>query len=303
MSVVANYICTACGTQFSERTDVGNQPPARCPICTDERQYLPRAGQRWTTLDELGHSHENAFKRLEPGLYGVHSSPAFAIDQRALLVSAAQKPGGAAPYVLWDCIALLDDATIDIVRALGGLAAIAISHPHYYTTMVEWAHAFECPIFLHADDRAWVMRPDPAIRFWEGESLALHDVGAPEMTLIRCGGHFAGGTVMHWARGADGQGALLTGDVLQVGMDRESISVMRSYPNYIPLGEGAVRRVGDAVAPYAFDRLYGAFNDRVIKRDARAVVARSIDRIIAHLNGVTGPDAPPHIARNPAPSQ
>ena len=28
----------------------------------------------------------------------------------------------------------------------GGLAAIAISHPHYYAAMVEWAHAFGCPI-------------------------------------------------------------------------------------------------------------------------------------------------------------
>ena len=286
-------ICVTCGTQFSP----SESPPPACPICLDERQYVRPGGQAWTTLEELRQGRRNAFQRIEPGLYGIGTVPEFAISQRALLVCT---PHG---NVLWDCIALLDDATIDVVRALGGLAAIAISHPHYYTTMVEWAHAFECPIFLHADDRAWVMRPDPAIRFWEGESLALHDVGAPEMTLIRCGGHFAGGTVMHWARGADGQGALLTGDVLQVGMDRESISVMRSYPNYIPLGEGAVRRVGDAVAPYAFDRLYGAFNYRVIERDARAVVARSIDRIIAHLNGVTGPDAPPHIARNPAPSQ
>ena len=289
---MARYICTACGTQFAERSDAAKMPPVRCPICTDERQYLPRAGQRWTTLEELSGPHTNAFKRVEPALYSVHTSPAFGIDQRALLVSTAAKPGGIAPLVLWDCITLLDDATIDIVHALGGLAAIAISHPHYYTTMVEWAHAFECPIFLHADDRAWVMRPDPAIRFWEGESLSLDDVGALEMTLIRCGGHFAGGTVLHWASGANANGALLTGDVLQVGMDRESISVMRSYPNYIPLGEAAVRRVGDAVAPYAFDRLYGAFTNRVIERDAHAVVARSIDRIIAHLNGVTGPDSP-----------
>lgn len=32
------------------------------------------------------------------------------------------------------------------------------------------------------------MRPDKAIRPWEGETLAL----VPDVTLIRCGGHFPG---------------------------------------------------------------------------------------------------------------
>ena len=41
--------------------------------------------------------------------------------------------------VLWECVTLLDDATAEAVEALGGLAAIAISHPHYYASMVAWA--------------------------------------------------------------------------------------------------------------------------------------------------------------------
>src|SRR5207302_6305367 len=48
----------------------------------------------------------------------------------------------------------------------------------------------------------WVMRADPAIVFWEGETRRLGD----GLTLIRCGGHFAGGTVLHWGDGADGRG-------------------------------------------------------------------------------------------------
>ena len=28
------------------------------------------------------------------------------------------------------------------MNELGGIAAIAISHPHYYTSMVEWSRAF-----------------------------------------------------------------------------------------------------------------------------------------------------------------
>ena len=65
------------------------------------------------------------------------------------------------------------------MRALGGLAAIAISHPHYYTTMAEWGRAFGVPVWLHADDRAHAMRADPCLRFWEGETQAV----LPDVTL------------------------------------------------------------------------------------------------------------------------
>ena len=112
--------------------------------------------------------------------------------------------------VLWDCITLLDNATIEIVKGLGGLIGIAISHPHYYSSMVEWARAFDAPIHLHAADRQWVMRPDPSIQFWDGDALTLAD----GVTLIRCGGHFAGGTVLHWAQGGWGRGALLSRRVI-----------------------------------------------------------------------------------------
>jgi glyoxylase-like metal-dependent hydrolase (beta-lactamase superfamily II) len=102
---------------------------------------------------------------------------------------------------------------VEIVKGLGGLSAIAISHPHYYGTMVEWGRAFGgVPVHLHAADRQWIMRPDPVITLWEGDTLPL----ASGVTLVRCGGHFAGGTVLHWAAGGEGRGALLSGDVVQV---------------------------------------------------------------------------------------
>ena len=52
--------------------------------------------------------------------------------------------------------------------------------------MVEWAQRFGCPIHLHAADAEWVMRPDPAIEHWDGETLEL----GHGLTLIRGGGHF-----------------------------------------------------------------------------------------------------------------
>lgn len=270
-----HHICVACGTQFA----ASESAPAGCPVCLDERQYVAPGGQAWTTLAALRRTHRNAVQRIEPELYGIGTEPRFAIGQRALLV---RTPGGS---VLWDCIALLDDATVDVVRALGGLRAVAVSHPHYYTAMVEWAREFGCPVLLHAADREWVMRPDPALRFWEGETLGLDDVGAEGLTLVRCGGHFAGGTVLHWPGGAEGRGALLTGDVLQVVPDRRWVSFMRSYPNLIPLDAASVERIVAAVEPFQYDRVYGAWWDLHVEHDAKAAVARSAERYLAALRG------------------
>src|SRR5215207_5224051 len=125
-------ICVTCGTQFAASA----APPASCPVCDDYRQYVPPSGQAWTTLEKLRQTHRNSFRRLEPNLMGIGSTPEFAIAQRALLV---QSPAG---NVLWDCISLIDDATVDLLNGLGGVSAVAISHPHYYTTMVEWSRAF-----------------------------------------------------------------------------------------------------------------------------------------------------------------
>jgi hypothetical protein len=273
------HLCVTCGSQFAESAD----PPAACPICDDERQYLPPGGQSWTTLDALRRTHRNVVQRIEPELYGLGTEPRFAIGQRALLVRAS---GG---NVLWDCVALLDDATVDVLRALGGLRAVAISHPHFYTTMVEWARAFGCPVLLHADDRRWVTRPDPAIRFWDGETRPLDDVGAAGLTLVRCGGHFEGSTVLHWPGGAGGRGALLSGDTIQVVPDRRHVSFMRSYPNLIPLDAERVERIVAATEPFAYDRVYGAWWDLHVEGDAKAAVTRSASRYVAAVRGRGAP--------------
>jgi hypothetical protein len=261
------FVCTTCGTQFAESA----QPPAACSICDDPRQYVKPTGQGWVTPERLRLTHINTLRAKEPGLIGVGIEPHFAIGQRALFL---RSPGG---NVLWDCVPLLDDALVEAVRALGGVAAIAISHPHYYANMVDWSRAFGgVPVYLHADDRQWVMRPDDALVFWEGETRAL----LPGLNLVRCGGHFPGGTVLHWAGGAGGRGALLSGDILQVVPDRKHVSFMWSYPNYVPLPAATVRRIVAAVAPFAFERVYGAFWGLVIDRDGKEAVHRSAERYL-----------------------
>lgn len=269
--VTPTYICTACGIQFPP----SGEPPSGCPICSDYRQFLPGGRQRWTTLDELRRDHRNAFQQLEPGLLGVATTPEFAIGQRALLV---RTPAG---NVLWDCITLLDDATVEIIRGLGGLRAIAISHPHYYTTMVEWGRAFDAPVLVHAGDRQWVVRQDSAVICWTGE---MYDV-LPGVRLVHCGGHFAGSAILHWEAGANGRGVLLTGDTIQVVPDSRCVSFMRSFPNMIPLPESDVTRIARIVSELRCERIYGAFWDRDVRADAHLAVQASADRYVAWLRG------------------
>ncbi len=265
-------ICTACGTEYPP----GDKAPAQCIICEEERQYVPPAGQSWTTQAALAVNRRNSFREYEPGIIGIGTEPAFAIGQRAILVCT---PNG---NILWDCISLLDDATITLIKALGGLQAIAISHPHFYTTMGAWSRAFGgVPIHLHARDKAWIMQPDPAIKLWEGETLNL----LPDVTLVRCGGHFPGGTVLHWANGAEGRGVVCAGDILTVATDRKFLTFMRSYPNFIPLSAKIVQGIGAALEPFPFERIYGHYFDRVIEKNAKPVLGASVKRYVDAISG------------------
>ena len=272
-----SFICTACGTEFPPSPTA----PAVCPICEDERQFVPPGGQSWTTVETLARRHANTFRQHEPDVLAVETKPPFAINQRAFVVLTGRG------NVLWDCLALLDDATVTLIRALGGVSAIAISHPHYYTTMNRWSEAFGAPVHLHAADREWVVHPGDGLAFWDGDSLEI----APGITLIRVGGHFAGGTAMHWASGAEGRSVLFSGDVLQVLADRRHVSFMRSYPNLMPLSAAAVERAIARLAPYRFDRIYGAFAEREILSGGEDAVRRSAERYVRAVTGRGPADA------------
>jgi len=267
------WICETCGVQFPE----SESTPGRCPICEDFRQYVGLEGQRWTGLAEMQRAHKNDMAEIAPGVLSIHTQPKFAIGQRALVVKT---PGF---NVLWDCVTLIDDATVAAVREFGGISAIAISHPHYYSTMVEWSAAFGgVPVYIHGADRAWVMRTAGCIQFWGGETK---EIGGG-LTLIRCGGHFDGGQVMHAADPQQNRGALFTGDVIQVCPDRRWVSFMRSYPNYIPLPESSVRAIVGAVELFEFDRLYGAWPKHEIVTGAKEAVKRSAERYARALREV-----------------
>ena len=267
---MANFICTACGIQYAESV----LPPDRCKICEDERQYVGWGGQKWTTLKELQATHTNRLDVEGPELISLVTEPTFAIGQRALHVRTSRG------NVLWDCLSLADDRSVAAIQALGGVSAIAVSHPHYYSSVVEWSRALgDVPVYLHAADGEWVTRPHPGIVFWYGEAHEL----VPGVTLLRLGGHFAGATVLHWAGAAGGKGALLSGDVLQVGKDRRTVSFMYSYPNYIPLNATTVRSMAAALEGYGFDQIYGAWFGQNIVQNAKEALRYSVDRYITAI--------------------
>jgi hypothetical protein len=257
-------VCVACGMQYSASR-------ADCPVCEDERQYVPPSGQQWTDLATLRAGEHTGLVRDEgPGVVGIGCRPKFAIGQRALLVRS-----GSGNF-LWDCVAYLDDELIARITELGGITGIAISHPHYYTTVVDWSHAFDAPVYLHEKDRHWLGRPDPAVQWWSGSTRQVTD----ELTLVNLGVHFAGGTVLHWSRGEHGQGALLSGDIVQVIPDRRFVGFMYSYPNLIPERPSVVRRAAEILADYRFSAIYGAWWDAVVPEDGYEVVQQSAKRYL-----------------------
>jgi hypothetical protein len=264
------WICVTCAVQSPDTP----RPPEGCPICLDERQYVGWEGQRWTSRDELLRDHASELREEEPDLLGIGVTPAVGIGQRALLV---RTPAG---NVLWDCVSLLDEAARERIADLGGIAAIAMSHPHFYGAHVEIADAFDARVLVPHADRAWVQRTSPRTEYFEDRIEPV-----PGVTVARIGGHFDGAAVLHWPAGSDGRGALLTGDTITVVQDRDWVSFMWSYPNLIPLDPATIEDIARRVERFAFDRIYGGWWGRVVVRDGPAAVRRSADRYLARLRG------------------
>ena len=261
-----DHICVTCGASYP----ASEAPPDACAICEDDRQYVGHGGQRWITLGSMrAAGYRNSVTELEPGLLAIRTEPRFAIGQRALLV---RTPAG---NLLWDCTSYVDRETVSLIGSLGGIVAIATSHPHFYTGMAAWSEAFGgVAVYLHADDREWIQRPADGQTLWEGERLEpLHG-----LTLLRCGGHFAGSAALHWRGGAAGAGVLLSGDTLRVVQDRRMVGFMHSYPNLIPLPATRVEHLATTLAPHRFERIYDGWNeilasgDRIVQESAARYV-------------------------------
>ena len=238
-------------------------------MCLDDRQYVGSAGQHWTTHDELA-ARLHVRVEDDDGLLGVGTAEPFAIPQRALIVR------GPEATVMWDCISVV---TPEAVERLGHVDAIAISHPHFYSSMVEWSDALGgVPIHLHAADREWITRTSPHVELWDGDRLEL----SAGLTLVHLPGHFPGSSVL-WSHGG-ARSALLAGDSLHVAADRRHVTVMHSVPNYIPVGPGTIHDVRRRLDGIDFDDLYGFTWGLNIIGGARQAVEASLDRYLVAIS-------------------
>lgn len=268
-----HHICETCGTQYA----ASDLPPARCPICEDERQYVGWSGQRWTDHDALLERHRLRIGEDE-GLLALEIEGDFAIDQRALLLPTD------AGNILWETLSLVTNQALEALRARGGVDRIVISHPHFFAAMGQWSDALGgVPILLHEANRPWVQHDHPAIAYWSGERLRLSD----DVQLVRGGGHFPGSTVLHWAAGPRPGGALFAGDTLQVVPSRRHVSFMYSYPNLIPMRPSSVMALRRRLADLSYEDVYGYAWGRNIIGGGDAAVRDSFDR---YLTAIGAPD-------------
>ncbi|KAH7003048.1 beta-lactamase-like protein [Fusarium venenatum] len=274
-------VCDTCGTQFptADRSTLKT-----CHICDDPRQFVPPSGQSFSTLGELKKHFKNEWIGCpsDPNITFIHSIPKLAIGQRAILI---QTPKG---NILWDCITLLDDETILKIKEKGGLRAIVISHPHFYSTHVQWARAFACPVYIAAEDKSWTtFESEHQVALTESSTPIL-DTGA---TAIKLGGHFPGSLVLHYKSRLFIADTLMTTasgvgnwDVDATGAKRaarppglNSFSFLWSIPNFIPLGVDEMVRMWRALKGVEFTATHGGFTEMDIEhQDVKERVLESM---------------------------
>ncbi|KAF3051562.1 hypothetical protein E8E11_010085 [Didymella keratinophila] len=275
-------ICEVCGTQYDVPL---SSPPKECRICLDPRQYVPAHGQTWTSLNVSQDTQKNEFKTDEhdPRIHYITTAPLtpaelppglsdstttrkqLGIGERAILLQTEHG------NVLWDLIAFLNQDTIDFINGKGGLKAIVISHPHFYTTHLEWAAQFKCPVYVAADDAEWLNREDK-----HGSRISYRGAAqvSPGVTVVQCGGHFDGSSVLHWEK------KLFIADTIMsvpsgffnathpsTSSHTTSFSFMWSYPNMIPLPPAKIHNIWTALKPFDFEETYGGFPGQNVRRE------------------------------------
>jgi hypothetical protein len=259
--------CATCGVES------GPDRPTVCPICADERQWVPASGQAWTTQAEWAATTTVTITELGPDQWGV-SAAGVGIGQTMQVVRQSGE------VLLWDPIGLVDTRTVAFIRSLGRVRAVVASHPHMYGAQVTWSRALDdAPVLVNVADDGWVQRRDPVLQPWSGRHAL-----AEGLELLTLGGHFPGSGIVHWSEGTGGVGTVLAGDTMMVNADRATLSFLRSYPNRIPLSAAVVGRMADTVAGLRFEQIWSNFGN-AITEGAAAKVQSSAERHIHWVNG------------------
>ncbi|KAM0306226.1 hypothetical protein ACHAPM_000787 [Fusarium culmorum] len=238
-----------CGTQFGIPFD---ERPSTCRMCNEPRQFVPPSGQSWTALEKLQANHRNEFKQDEHDgrIWSIFSKPQIAIGQRAVFIKTEHG------NVLWDCISLSDDETIQFVNSHG-------------------AKKFDCPVYLVAEDQEWLNREDTEHRrvFFDGETQDI----LPGVTMVKLGGHFPGSSVLHWNNNISGLNRAHHNENHQIFLFHYA------FPNFIPLGPTAMRLMWKRLRPWDFTSVYSLFfTTTVHESSVKEIILESMKRQAMH---------------------
>lgn len=224
--------------------------------------------------------------RIDPhnsNMYSIWTVPTFAIGQRAILI---RTPSG---NILWDCVSYIDNETIEKIKNLGGIGAIVISHPHFYTTHIEWAKIFNCEVYISEGN--WLARKEATFQHVlssphtnDSDELIFYD-GA--IIIKRVGGHFPGSLVLYWKP----YRKLLTADSIMVvpsgqnhfSEEMVSFSFMWSYPNMIPLDPDSILGIWRAVKHFDFEDCHSAWWNRDVRGNANRKVLYSAQTAVKFM--------------------
>lgn len=269
-------MCATCGVE----RDAAELPPL-CPICVDERQWIPAEGQLWLTRADLdGMRVRSYLVELEPGLFGISIVGGPGLNHQAKIVVTDQG------NVMVDVPAWISDDLVDQVAELGPMAAIVPSHPHMYGLQSQWSARLDAPVWLARQDLEWLgVRPGLVHEFDDTTEIV------PGVTVAVPGGHFPGSIVVHWP-GSDEAGVLLTGDTLGVNRDRRTTTFLRSFPNRLPLSGPDALRIARCLGVWEFDRIYDNFGG-LISSGADVAVRRSAERHARWALGMHDEDSDP----------
>lgn len=265
--------CATCGVEHAEPL------PEVCPICADDRQYVPAGGQRWTSPEESSaRGARIEFTEREADVINLVHRSCPGIGQKPALIRTDHG------NVLVEAPNHISEEAVGAVRGWGGISAIIASHPHMYGVQSLWSAAFDdAPVYVSAPDEHWLgLRPRNTVVWGGGHSGDEIEI-VPGVRASQPGGHFPGSTVVHWTA-RDGRGVLFTGDTIGTVADPRWVTFMRSFPNWMPLSGAVVRRIAEHVSRYDFDRIYANFGG-CVPNDARAAVQRSAERYAEWVDG------------------
>ncbi len=252
------YFCTNCG--FWQRYF---EVPPSCPLCLDARHVVPGGGWRFLDVDQATGAYPCHFEELETGVWRFWNDPVDGIGANAYLVvgqggdaSGHRRSGtGQGGNFMFEGAAIFDNAALNHIDSLGGIAVLSASHPHSYGALWQLQDRYEPELALHPGDLAW----SSALRVtWPFDD---HVEVLPGISLHHTGGHFDG----HAVAMIHGPKILMCGDALKFELDpgdprkATTISSHKAFVRGVPGTPAELRRYRAVFSELDFEQTWTPF--------------------------------------------